>query len=114
MKLDLSEIMTATVSELDDADMMLAFEIEAIERQLNQYDREDKVWREKAMKAKGHMQRTRALVRTRLDKLYYGEERMLHGAILAEIRKTMPVGKFMDAVNRAKVNCGMLNKNSPQ
>jgi hypothetical protein len=43
-----------------------------------------------------------------------GEERMLHGAILAEIRKTMPVGKFMDAVNRAKVNCGMLNKNSPQ
>lgn len=66
------------------------------------------------MKAKGHMQRTRALVRTRLDKLYYGEERMLHGAILAEIRKTMPIGKFMDAVNHAKVNCGMLNKNSPQ
>ena len=35
-------------------------------------------------------------------------------AILAEIRKTMPIGKFMDAVNRAKINCGMLNKNSPQ
>lgn len=114
MKLQLSEIMTASVSELDDLDMELAFEIEAVERQLNQYDREDKVWRQKAIKALDHMQRTRALVRTRLDKLYYGEERMLHGAILAEIRKTMPVGKFMDAVNRAKINCGMLNKNSPQ
>ena len=114
MKLDLSEIMTATVSELDDADMMLAFEIEAIERQLSSFHGEDKVWRQKAIKARDHMQRTRALVRTRLDKLYYGEERMLHGAILAEIRKTIPVGKFMDAVNRAKINCGMLNKNSPQ
>lgn len=114
MKLQLSEIMTASISELDDLDMELAFEIEAIERQLNQYDREDKVWRQKAIKARDHMQRTRALVRTRLDKLYYGEERMLHGAILAEIRKTMPVGKFMEAVNRAKINCGMLNKNSPQ
>jgi hypothetical protein len=114
MKLQLSEIMEATVSELDDLDMTLAFEIEAVERQLNQYDREDKVWRQKAIKARDHMKRTRALVRTRIDKLYYGEERMLHGAILAEIRKTMPIGKFMDAVNRAKINCGMLNKNSPQ
>lgn len=114
MKLQLSEIMTASVSELDDLDMELAFEIEAVERQLNQYDREDKVRRQKAIKARDHMQRTRALVRTRLDKLYYGEERMLHGAILAEIRKTMSIGKFMDAVNRAKINCGMLNKNSPQ
>lgn len=114
MKLQLSEIMTASISELYDLDMELAFEIEAIERQLNQYDREDKVWRQKAIKARDHMQHTRALVRTRLDKLYYGEERMLHGAILAEIRKAMPVGKFMDAVNRAKINCGMLNKNSPQ
>ena len=118
MKLQLNEIMEATISELDDIDMTLAFEIEAIERQLagNQNGNQsgNKVWKEKAMKAKGHMQRTRALVRARLDKLYYGEERMLHGAILAEIRKMMPVGKFMDAVNRAKVNCGMLNKNSPQ
>lgn len=114
MKLQLSEIMTASISELDDLDMELAFEIEAVERQLSQYDREDKVWRRKAIKARDHMHRTRALVRTRLDKLYYGEERMLHGAILAEIRKTMPIGKFMDAVNRAKINCGMLNKNSPQ
>jgi hypothetical protein len=114
MKLQLSEIMTATVSELDDADMLLAFEIEAIERQLSDFHGDDKVWRQKAIKARDHMKRTRALVRTRLDKLYYGEERMLHGAILAEIRKTMPVGKFMDAVNRAKINCGMLNKNSPQ
>lgn len=114
MKLQLNEIMEATISELDDIDMTLAFEIEAIERQLAGNQNGNKVWREKAMKAKGHMQRTRALVRTRLDKLYYGEERMLHGAILAEIRKTMSVGKFMDAVNRAKINCWMLNKNSPQ
>lgn len=114
MKLQLSEIMEATVSELEDIDMTLAFEIEAVERQLSGNHDAGRVWKEKAMKAKGHMQRTRALVRTRLDKLYYGEERMLHGAILAEIRKTMPIGKFMDAVNRAKINCGMLNKNSPQ
>lgn len=114
MKLQLSEIMEATVSELEDIDMTLAFEIEAVERQLAGNHDAGRVWKEKAMKAKGHMQRTRALVRTRLDKLYYGEERMLHGAILAEIRKTMPIGKFMDAVNRAKINCGMLNKNSPQ
>jgi hypothetical protein len=114
MKLQLNEIMEATISELDDIDMTLAFEIETIERQLAVNHDAGRVWKEKAMKAKGHMQRTRALVRTRLDKLYYGEERMLHGAILAEIRKTMPIGKFMDAVNRAKINCGMLNKNSPQ
>lgn len=114
MKLQLSEIMEATVSELDDIDMTLAFEIEAIERQLAWNHDAGRAWKEKAMKARDHMKRTRALVRTRLDKLYYGEERMLHGAILAEIRKTMSVGKFMDAVNRAKINCGMLNKNSPQ
>ena len=113
MKLQLSEIMEATVSELEDIDMTLAFEIEAIERQLSGNHDAGRVWKEKAMKARDHMKRTRALVRTRLDKLYY-EERMLHGAILAEIRKTMPIGKFMDAVNRAKINCGMLNKNSPQ
>lgn len=114
MKLQLSEIMEATVSELEDIDMTLAFEIEVVERQLSGNHDAGRVWKEKAMKARDHMKRTRALVRTRLDKLYYGEERMLHGAILAEIRKTMSVGKFMDAVNRAKVNCGMLNKNSPQ
>lgn len=114
MKLDLSEIMTATVSELDDADMMLAFEIEAVERQLSGFHGDDKVWRQKAIKARDHMQRTRNLVKQRLDKLYYGEERMLHGAIIAELKKTMSIGKFMDAVNRAKINCGQLNKNSPQ
>lgn len=114
MKLQLSEIIEATVSELEDIDMMLAFEIETVERQLAGNHDAGRVWKEKAMKARDHMQRTRALIRTRLDKLYYGEERMLHGAILAEIRKTMPVGKFMEAVNRAKVNCGVLNKNSPQ
>lgn len=114
MKLQLNEIMEATISELDSWDMMLAFEIEAIERQLSGNHGAGRVWKEKAMKARDHMKRTRALVRTRLDKLYYGEERMLHGAILAEIRKTMPIEKFMDAVNRAKINCGMSNKNSPQ
>lgn len=114
MKLQLSEIMEATVSELEDIDMTLAFEIEAIERQLSGNHDAGRVWKEKAIKARDHMQRTRNLVKQRLDKLYYGEERMLHGAIIAELKKTMSIGKFMDAVNRAKINCGMLNKNSPQ
>lgn len=114
MKLQLNEIMEATISELDDIDMTLAFEIEAIERQLSGNHDAGRVWKEKAIKARDHMQRTRNLVKQRLDKLYYGEERMLHGAIIAELKKTMSIGKFMDAVNRAKVNCGMLNKNSPQ
>lgn len=104
MKLQLSEIMNASISELDDIDMELAFEIEAIERQLNYPDREDKTWKQKALKAKTHMERTRALVRTRLDKLYYGEDRMIHGAILAEIKKTMPIGRFMECVAKAKRN----------
>lgn len=108
MKLQLSEIMKASISELDDIDIELAFEIEAIERQLNYPDREDKAWRQKAMKARDHMQRTRALVKTRLDKLYYGEDRLLHGAILAEIRKTMPIGRFMEIVHKAKQNAGMM------
>ena len=108
MKLQLNEIMEATVSELEDIDMTLAFEIEAIERQLAGNHDAGRVWREKAVKAKGHMQRTRALVRTRLDKLYYGEERMLHGAILAEIKKTMSIGKFMEFVHRAKRNAVVL------
>lgn len=114
MKLQLNEIMEATISELDDIDMTLAFEIEAIERQLSGNHDAGRVWKEKAIKARDHMQRTRNLVKRRLDKLYYGEERMLHGAIIAELKKTMSIGKFMDAVNRAKINCGMLNKNSPQ
>ncbi|HHV3843828.1 TPA: hypothetical protein ACUJEF_005265 [Klebsiella pneumoniae] len=114
MKLQLNEIMEATLSELDDIDMTLAFEIEAIERQLSGNHDAGRVWKEKAIKARDHMQRTRNLVKQRLDKLYYGEERMLHGAIIAELKKTMSIGKFMDAVNRAKINCGMLNKNSPQ
>lgn len=114
MKLQLNEIMEATISELDDIDMTLAFEIEAIERQLSGNHDAGRVWKERAIKARDHMQRTRNLVKQRLDKLYYGEERMLHGAIIAELKKTMSIGKFMDAVNRAKINCGMLNKNSPQ
>lgn len=114
MKLQLNEIMEATISELDDIDMTLAFEIEAIERQLSGNHDAGRVWKEKAIKARDHMQRTRNLVKQRLDKLYYGEDRMLHGAIIAELKKTMSIVKFMDAVSRAKINCGMLNKNSPQ
>lgn len=108
MKLQLNEIMEATISELDDIDMTLAFEIEAVERQLAGNHDAGMAWKEKAMKAKVHMQRTRALVRTRLDKLYYGEERMLHGAILAEIKKTMPIGRFMECVAKAKRNAGVM------
>lgn len=108
MIVKLSDVMSASLSELSDLDMQLAFEIEAVERQLNYPDREDKSWREKAMKARDHMKRTRALVKTRLDKLYYGEDRLLHGAILAEIRKTMPIGRFMEIVHKAKHNSGMM------
>ncbi|WYC18327.1 hypothetical protein [Citrobacter phage vB_CfrS_K1M] len=108
MKLQLSEIMEATVSELEDLDMILAFEIEAIERQLSGNHDAGRVWKEKAMKARDHMKRTRALVRTRLDKLYYGEDRLLHGVILAEVRKTMSVGRFMELVHKAKRNAGLV------
>ena len=108
MIIKLSDIMNSSVSELSDYDMQLAFEIEAIERQLNYPDREDKTWKQKALKAKTHMERTRALVKTRLDKLYYGEDRMLHGAILAEIKKTMPIGRFMECVAKAKRNAGVV------
>ena len=108
MIIPLNEIMTADINELDDMDMQLAFEIEAVERQLNFPERDDKSWREKAMKARDHMKRTRALVRTRLDKLYYGEDRLLHGAILAEVRKTMSVGRFMELVHKAKRNAGLV------
>lgn len=50
---------------------------------------------------------TRALIKTRLDKLYFGEERMIRGAILAQIRKEMPIGKFMSYVHRAKQEAGL-------
>lgn len=107
MIIPLNEIMTADINELDDMDMQLAYEIECIERQLQHPDKDAKTWREKAMKARDHMKRTRALVKTRLDKLYYGEDRLLHGAILAEIRKTMPIGRFMEIVHKAKQNAGI-------
>ena len=48
MKLKLNEIMEATISELDDIDMTLAFEIEAIERQLAGNHDAGRVWKEKA------------------------------------------------------------------
>lgn len=108
MIIPLNDIMKADINELDDFDMQLAFEIEAVERQLNFPERDDKSWREKAMKARDHMKRTRALVRTRLDKLYYGEDRLLHGVILAEVRKTMSVGRFMELVHKAKRNAGLV------
>ncbi len=107
MKIQLSEIMQASISDLEDLDLELSFEIEAIERQLSGgYDEGD--WRKRAIHARDSMKRTKALVRTRLDKLYYGDDRMLHGAILAEIKKTMPIGKFMEFVNKAKRNAGVL------
>ena len=107
MIIPLNEIMTADINELDDMDMQLAYEIECIERQLQHPDKDAKTWRGKAMKARDHMKRTRALIKTRLDKLYFGEERMLHGAILAQIRKEMPIGKFMSYVHRAKQEAGL-------
>ena len=108
MKIQLNEIMKADINELDNLDMQLAFEIEAVERQLNFPERDDKSWKQKAMKARDHMKRTRALVKTRLDKLYYGEDRLLHGVILAEVRKTMSVGRFMELVHKAKRNAGLV------
>lgn len=107
MKLQLSEIMEATVSELEDIDMTLAFEIEAIERQLSGNHDAGRVWKEKAIKARDHMQRTRNLVKQRLDKLYYGEERLLHGVILRMIRRDMSINRFMEYVNRAKIESGL-------
>ena len=107
MKLQLNEIMEATVSELEDIDMTLAFEIEAVERQLSGNHDAGRVWKEKAMKARDHMQRTRNLVKQRLDKLYYGEERLLHGVILKMIRRDMSINRFMEYVNRAKIEAGL-------
>lgn len=108
MIIQLNDIMKADIIQLEDYDVQLAFEIETVERQLQYADKKnDRVWHEKALKARDHMKRTRALIKTRLDKLYYGEERMLHGAILAEVRKTMPVGRFMELVHKAKRNAGL-------
>ena len=109
MIIQLNDIMKADIIQLEDYDMQLAFEIENVERQLQYADKKnDRVWHEKALKARDHMKRTRALIKTRLDKLYYGEERMLHGAILAEVRKTMPVCRFMELVHKAKRNAGLV------
>lgn len=109
MIIQLNDIMKAGIIQLEDYDMQLAFEIETVERQLQYADKKnDRVWHEKALKARDHMKRTRALIKTRLDKLYFGEERMLHGAILAEVRKTMPVGRFMELVHKAKRNAGLV------
>lgn len=107
MKVQLSEIMQASISDLEDLEMELAFEIESVERQLSSCYEKDG-WRKRAIHALSEMKRTRALVKTRLDKLYYGEDRLLHGAILAEIRKTMPIGRFMEIVHKAKHNAGMM------
>lgn len=109
MIIPLNDIMKADIIQLEDYDVQLAFEIETVERQLQYADKKnDRVWHEKALKARDHMKRTRALIKTRLDKLYFGEERMLHGAILAEIKKTMPIGRFMELVHKAKRNAGVV------
>jgi len=109
MIIPLNDIMKADIIQLEDYDVQLAFEIETVERQLQYADKKnDRIWHEKALKARDHMKRTRALIKTRLDKLYYGEDRMLHGAILAEVRKTMPVGRFMELVHKAKRNAGLV------
>lgn len=109
MIIPLNDIMKADIIQLEDYDMQLAFEIETVERQLQYADKKnDRVWHEKALKARDHMKRTRALIKTRLDKLYYGEERLLHGAILAQIRKEMPIGRFMEFVHKAKRNAGLV------
>lgn len=109
MIIQLNDIMKADIIQLEDYDMQLAFEIETVERQLQYADKKnDRVWHEKALKARDHMKRTRALIKTRLDKLYFGEERMLHGAILAEVRKTMSVCRFMELVHKAKRNAGLV------
>lgn len=109
MIIPLNDIMKADIIQLEDYDVQLAFEIETVERQLQYADKKnDRVWHEKALKARDHMKRTRALIKTRLDKLYYGEERMLHGAILAEVRKTMSVCRFMELVHKAKRNAGLV------
>lgn len=109
MIIQLNDIMKADIIQLEDYDVQLAFEIETVERQLQYADKKnDRVWHEKALKARDHMKRTRALIKTRLDKLYFGEERMLHEAILAEVRKTMPVGRFMELVHKAKRNAGLV------
>lgn len=109
MIIQLNDIMKADIIQLEDYDIQLAFEIETVERQLQYADKKnDRVWHEKALKARDHMKRTRALIKTRLDKLYFGEERMIHGAILAQIRKEMPIGKFMSYVHRAKQEAGLV------
>ena len=109
MIIQLNDIMKADIIQLEDYDMQLAFEIETVEHQLQYADKKsDRVWHEKALKARDHMKRTRALIKTRLDKLYFGEERMLHGAILAEVRKTMSVDRFMELVHKAKRNSGLV------
>ena len=109
MIIPLNDIMKANIIQLEDYDMQLAFEIETVERQLQYADKKnDRIWREKALKARDHMRRTRALIKTRLDKLYFGEERMIHGAILAQIRKEMPIGRFMEFVHKAKRNAGLV------
>lgn len=69
MIIQLNDIMKADIIQLEDYDMQLAFEIETVERQLQYADKKnDRAWHEKALKARDHMKRTRALIKTRLDK----------------------------------------------
>lgn len=104
MKVNLSEIETSSISQLSDLEMNLAFQIEAVERQLSRPVRDDEVWREKAAKAKDHMCRAQKLVSMKIDKLYFDASYSIHGAIIAELRREVDVKTFMDCVRRAKGN----------
>lgn len=79
MIIQLNDIMKADIIQLEDYDMQLTLDSFDFKRQLHVI----------------------------IFKLYYGEERYLHGAILAQIRKEMPIGKFMSYVHRAKQEAGL-------
>lgn len=110
MKITLAEIKNATISELSELQEELSFEIEVINIQLNgdKYRNDDKVWREKATKARKYMESMLKLVNARHDRIYYAENRFVHGAILAEVKKIMTIGDFMRCVHRGKNNAGLL------
>lgn len=102
MIIELSTIKNAGIGQLQDIDLDLSFEIEQIERQLAFLDKSED-WRVRAELAKSHMIRARKLVRTRLSYLCFDENKSIHGAILAEVRRNMPIDTFMSCVNRAKL-----------
>lgn len=108
MKINLNEIATSTTGELSDLEMMLAFEIEAVERQLSIPNRDNSEWREKAIKARDHMKRAKDLVRMKINKDYFDANYGIHGSLIAELRKSVDVKTFMDCVHKAKFSMGVL------